>query len=411
MQGLVTFPRWRARNLLMSLVALSLMTLSGIAFVAPASAQTTAQRSAASKSATGQKDAAGNEADLEQIRKRIEAVRQTIQADASRRDALVGELQSAESNIQNARQQSAEIRRQRQASERQLTELKREQAATERQIAAQREALAGELRIAYMNGGEEQLKLFLNQQDPAELGRMLTYYGYFGRARAEHIAAIGNRVNELQLLADKVQAETQRLLDLEQKQQLQVKELAGARQKRAQTLAAIQSKLRSRSDQLSGLQREAAALERLLAELRRVAEDFPTNSRQPFDNLRGKLPWPVTGKVIARFGEPRAGGPLKWKGILIESVPGTQVRAPLHGRVEYADWLNGYGYLVVLNHGGGYRSFYGHNEQVYRRVGDMVAAGDVLGDLAERSGGKADLYMEIRKAEQPVDPQKWLRKP
>jgi septal ring factor EnvC (AmiA/AmiB activator) len=127
--------------------------------------------------------------------------------------------------------------------------------------------------------------------------------------------------------------------------------------------------------------------------------------------LRGKLPWPVSGKVTAKFGELRAGGPLKWKGVLIEANPGSQVRAPLQGRVEYSDWLNGYGYLVVLNHGGGYRTFYGHNEQVYRRVGETVAAGDVLGDLAERAGNKADLYMEIRKAEQPVDPQKWLRKP
>jgi septal ring factor EnvC (AmiA/AmiB activator) len=391
----------------MSLVTLILLTLAVIGVLAQTAA---AQRSGTNKP-TGQKEATGKEADLEQIRKRIEAVRQSIQADATRRDSLVGELQVAESGIQNARQQGAEIRRQRQASERQLVELKREQAATEKQIEAQRAALASELRIAYMNGREEQLKLFLNQQDPAELGRMLTYYGYFGRTRAEHIAAIGERVNQLQLLAVSVEAETQRLLDLEQKQQQQVKQLAGARQQRAQTLAAIQSKLRSRSDQLANLQREAANLERLLEELRRVADDFPINSRQPFENLRGKLPWPVTGKVIARFGELRAGGPLKWKGVLIEANPGTQVRAPLHGRVEYSDWLNGYGYLVVLNHGGGYRSFYGHNEQVYRRVGEMVVPGDVLGDLAERAGGKADLYMEIRKAEQPVDPQKWLRKP
>jgi septal ring factor EnvC (AmiA/AmiB activator) len=393
----------------MLLAALLLASLSTIAVMGQTPTQA-AKRSGANKSAPG-KDAGNREADLEQIRKRIEAVRQTIQADATRRDALVGELQTAESSIQNARQQGAEIRRQRQASERQLADLRREQAATEAQIAAHRAALASELRIAYMNGREEQLKLFLNQQDPAELGRMLTYYGYFGRARAERIAAIGARVNQLQLLAANVEAETQRLQDLEQKQQSQVKQLSGARERRAQTLAAIQSKIQSRSDQLSTLQREAAALEKLLAELRRIAEDFPTDSNQPFDNLRGKLPWPVTGKVIARFGELRAGGPLRWKGILIEANPSAQVRAILQGRVEYADWLNGYGYLVVLNHGGGYRSFYGHNEQLYRRLGETVAAGDVLGDLAERGGGKADLYMEIRKAEQPVDPQKWLRKP
>jgi septal ring factor EnvC (AmiA/AmiB activator) len=395
----------------MSLAALSFVWFLASAMVGQSAAQSASQRSSGNKPAPGQKQSANKEADLEQIRKRIDAVRQTIQTDSARRDALVGELQAAEDSIQSARQQGADLRKQRQASQRQLAELKSEQAATEKQVVSQRDALASELRIAYMNGREEQLKLFLNQQDPAELGRMVTYYGYFGRARAERIAAISERVNQLQLLADKVQVEAQRLSDLEQQQQAQVKQLASARQQRSQTLAAIQSKLRSRGDQLTSLQREAAALERLLEELRRVAEDFPTDLRQPFDSLRGKLPWPVQGKVIARFGELRAGGPLKWKGILIEANTGAQVRAPLPGRVEYADWLNGYGYLVVLNHGGGYRSFYGHNEQVYRRVGDMVAPGDVLGDLAERGGGKADLYMEIRKAEQPVDPQKWLRKP
>ena len=334
-----------------------------------------------------------------------------MQADATRRDALAGELLSADFSIRNAREQSVEIRKQRERSERRLADLRREQAATEKQVAEQRDTLASELKVAYMNGSEEQLKLTLNQQSPAELGRMLIYYGYFGRARAEQIAAIGERLAQLEALGETIQTETQHLREIEAQQDVQVKQLAGARRQRAQTLATIQSTLRSRSEQLAGLTREAATLERLLTELRRATAEFPVLERQPFDKLRGKLPWPVNGKVTARFGELRAGGPLKWKGILVEANAGAQVRAPLHGRVEYADWLNGYGYLVVINHGGGFRSFYGHNEQLYCKVGDMVTPGDVLGDLAERSAGKADFYMEIRNAERPVDPQKWLRKP
>jgi murein hydrolase activator len=384
----------RSRALLMSLL-LALVLGPAVAFGA--------------KSAD--KVEADKEADLKQIRARIESIRQNIQSDSTRRDALAGELLAADFSIRNAREQGIEIRKERQASERKLADLAREQAATEKQIAAQREALASELQVAYMNGRAEQLKLTLNQQNPAEMGRMLTYYGYFGRARAERIAVIGEQLTQLQALGETIAAETQRLREVEAQQATQVKQLAGARRQRAQTLAAIQSKLQSRSEQLASLTREAAALERLLEELRRATEDFPVFARQPFDNLRGKLPWPVNGKIIARFGELRAGGPLKWKGVLIEANAGAQVRALLHGRVEYADWLNGYGYLVVLNHGGGYRSFYGHNEQLYRKVGDMVAPGDVLGDLAERGGGKAEFYLEIRKAEQPVDPQKWLRKP
>jgi murein hydrolase activator len=354
---------------------------------------------------------ADKEADLKQIRTRIESIRQNIQADSTRRDALAGELLAADFSIHTAREQGVEIRKQRQASERKLTDLKREQAATEKQIATQREALASELQVAYMNGRAEQLKLTLNQQDPAEMGRMLSYYGYFGRARAERIAAIGEQLTQLQALGETIETETQRLREVEAQQAVQVKQLAGARRQRAQTLAVIQSKLQSRSEQLARLTRDAAALERLLEELRRATEEFPVLARQPFEQVRGKLPWPVNGKIVAHFGELRAGGPLKWKGVLIEANAGAQVRALLHGRVEYADWLNGYGYLVVLNHGGGYRSFYGHNEQLYRKVGDMVVPGDVLGDLAERGGGKADFYLEIRKAEQPIDPQKWLRKP
>jgi septal ring factor EnvC (AmiA/AmiB activator) len=354
---------------------------------------------------------ADKEADLKQLRTRIEAIRQTMQTDATRRDALAGELLTADFSIRNARDQGTEIRKQRQASERKLADLRRDQAFTEKLIAEQRDTLASELQVAYMNGHEEQLKLTLNQQSPAELGRMLAYYGYFGRARAEQIAAIGERLAQLQLLGETIQAETQRLREIEVQQEAQVKELAGARRQRAQTLATIQSTLRSHNDQLAALTREAASLERLLEELRRATDDFPVTARQSFDKFQGKLPWPVNGKIIARFGELRAGGPLKWKGMLLEANAGAQVRAPLHGRVEYADWLNGYGYLVVLNHGGGLRSFYGHNEQLYCKVGDMVEPGDVLGDLAERGGGKADFYLEIRKAEKPVDPQKWLRKP
>lgn len=351
------------------------------------------------------------EAELKQVRARIESIRKAIHADAERRDALAAQLKNADLAVQSARERLTSVRTQRQAAEAKLQELKREQAQTEKQIAAEREALSGELAAAYMNGRQEQLKLLLNQQDPARLGRMLAYYGYFGRARAERIERIEEQLAHLELLNENIAAEAARLRELEKEQEKNVRSLAGAREQRAQTLAKVQSKIKTRNEELAKLQRDARSLEKLVEELRRAIDEFPELAEQPFQRVKGKLPWPVKGSVLAKYGQLRAGGPLKWQGLVIGAERGTQVRAPYHGRVVYADWLPGLGLLLVLDHGGGYMSLYGNNEQLYRRVGDRVAPGDVLSAVGDAAGvGKPGLYLEIRKGRQALNPAEWLRR-
>lgn len=352
------------------------------------------------------------EAELRQVRTRIEAIRKEIHADAERRDALTGQLKQADLQIQSARERLADVRSRRIDSEQKLAGLKTEQAQTQREVADERDELAAELKVAYMNGRQEQLKLLLNQRDPAAVGRMMAYYGYFGRARAERITSITEHLAHLDLLSERITAETARLREIEDENAKDVKALAGARERRAQTLADVQAKLRTRNDQLGKLQSDAQALEKLVEQLRRAIEEFPELAEQPFQRVKGKLPWPVKGALLAKYGQLRAGGPLKWQGLVIAAERGAQVRAPFYGRVVYADWLPGLGLLIVLDHGGGYMSLYGHNEQVYRRVGDRVAPGDLLAAVGEAAGlGRPGLYLEIRKGKQTVDPQEWLAKP
>lgn len=352
------------------------------------------------------------EAELRQVRTRIESIRKQIHADAERRDALTGQLKEADLQIQSARERLAAVRSRRIDSEQKLAGLKTEQSRTQRAVEDERGALASELQVAYMNGRQEQLKLLLNQRDPAAVGRMMAYYGYFGRARAERITSITEHLAHLELLSERIAAETARLREIETENARDVRSLAGARERRAQTLAEVQAKLRTRNDQLSRLQADAQALEKLVEQLRRAIEEFPELAEQPFQRVKGKLPWPVKGRVLAKYGQLRAGGPLKWQGLVIGAERGAQVRAPFHGRVVYADWLPGLGLLIVLDHGGGYMSLYGHNEQVYRRVGDRVAPGDALAALGEAAGlGRPGLYLEIRKGKQTLDPQEWLGRP
>jgi len=357
-------------------------------------------------------DAAAKEAQLKKVRSRIDSIRKSIHAEAERRDSLAAALKESELAIQTAHERLSAVREKRLAAQNRLRELQDERNETQRKIDSERDALAGELRVAYMNGHQEQLKVLLNQGDPAQLGRVMAYYGYFGRARAERITAITEHLAHLDLLTENISSEAEKLQALEADNAREVKALAGARDRRQTTLAQVQSTIKSRNDELARVQREAQALEKLIEQLRRAIEEFPDLAGQPFGRVKGKLPWPVKGTLLARFGQLRSGGPLKWQGMVIGANRGTQVRALFPGRVVYADWLPGLGLLLVLDHGGGYMSLYGHNEQLYRRVGDRVAAGDVLAAVGDAAGfGKPGLYLEIRKGRQALDPAAWLAKP
>lgn len=351
------------------------------------------------------------QAELASIRQRIETIRKTLEAEAQRRDALSAQLKDAELSIAAARERLEALKAQRQAVEAQREALERERAAVEAQVRSERSQLAAEMKLAYINGREEQLRLILNQRDPARLGRNLVYYRYFGELRADRIRRIEEQLAHIALLTTRISVEQERLDRLQSEQETQFSLLRKAREQRAATLAAVQSKLKTHRAELVRLEAEAKALERLIAELRRAAEEFPSLGDGPFARFRGKLPWPVKGRLLARFGQPRGGG-LKWQGVLIGAQRGTEVRAAYGGRVMYADWLPGLGLLMVIDHGGGFMSLYGNNEQLFRKVGDRVTAGEVIAVVGEgnASHGSA-LYFEVRKGRQALDPLQWLTKP
>lgn len=365
--------------------------------------------------------AKSKESELQQVREHIESVRKSIQNDAERRDSLVGELKQADESIQAARAELADVRARRLAVEQQLQALQTQQSQAEAKLNLEREALARELRLSYMNGRNEQFKLLLNQQDPAQLGRMINYYGYFGRARAEHIQSINDQLAHIELLQERIAQQTEQLRSVERINERSAKALATARQKRATTLVQVEGKLKTGNQQLSKLQSDAKSLERLLAELRLAMERAAAEARAKAGNKsvqttpakgRGTWPWPLKGEVLARFGQLRSGGPLKWDGLMIASDVGAEVRAPAPGRVLYADWLPGLGLLLVVDHGGGIMSLYGHNEHLFKKVGEQVVRGEVISASGDTGlNGRSGIYLEIRNGKSPVDPLNWLGKP
>lgn len=359
--------------------------------------------------ASQSRDAARAEADLKGIRGQIQKITKQMERDAAARDRLTRELRVAETAVSGARERLARLRQERNARSARRADLAKQKAEREAELDEERDALGRQLRAAHLLGREEPLKLLLNQQDPARAGRMFAYYSYFGRARADRIAGIETRVQEIAGLDAALEAEDEELAALEATQRTELAQLEEARGRRSKVLANLQSEAKSRSAALNRLKTQQAGLEKLIRELRQRLEDYPVDPKAAFAKLRGKLAWPAAGKLVARFGETRAGG-IKWDGVLLATARAAPVRAVAHGRVAYADWLPGLGLLVVIDHGQGYLSLYGYNERLHKAAGERVAAGEAIAAAGD-SGGRVrpELYFEIRRAGKPIDPRPWFR--
>jgi septal ring factor EnvC (AmiA/AmiB activator) len=354
------------------------------------------------------------EAELKAVRSQIDKVRAAMERDAGRRDKLTREIEESEQTVGAARDQLEKLRRERAIHATRRAELAAERGRQEAELARDRGALAGQIRAAQMIGQQEPLKLLLNQRDPAQTGRVLVYYQYFGRARASQIAEIDAHLAELGKLEGELAAEDERLAALEDQQKSELSRLTDARARRGRALVSLEEESKNRAKELDRLKEQQGGLEKLVRELRRAlerVEKFPTDSKDAFARLRGRLAWPVTGRLVASFGQTRAGG-VKWDGMLLTGTQGAPVRAVYHGRIVYADWLSGLGLLIIIDHGDGYLSLYGHNERLYKDVGERVTAGDTIATLGTRVVGLApELYFEIRKGGRPIDPRPWFKSP
>ena len=349
------------------------------------------------------------EADLKAIASQIERVQEQVRRDAVARDRLSRDLRETEESVSSARGELAKLRSERAERAAARARLDADRRARQAALAKTQDSLAAQIRAAYIIGRSEPLKLLLNQKDPAQAGRNFAYYGYFGRMRASQIHAINENIAQIDELQTKIDAEDAELAKLELAQKTQVGQLEQARQRRGKVLASLEQESKNRSEALARLQRQQAALEKLLKDLNRALEKFPVDANDAFARLRGELAWPVEGKLVARFGETRAGG-VKWNGVLIAAERGTPVRAIYHGRVAYADWLPGLGLLLIIDHGNGYLSLYGHNERLYKAAGAQVRAGDTIAGVGDSGGRSQDeLYFEIRRGGKPVDPRPWFK--
>lgn len=381
---------------------------------------------------------------LEAARQDVAELKKLLEKLQQEKSGVQQQLKKTETEMGNLEHQVKELQRELKGSEQEIQRLDQEKKKLQSARTEQQRLIAIQARAAYQSGRQEYVKLLLNQQNPEKFSRTLTYYDYLSQARLEQLSAFNETLRQLanveqEITTHQAQLQAQKV-DLDERHA----KLAEVRKERQQALAKLNRDFASRDQRLKARQQEQAELGRVLktieetlarqareaeeARKRALAAQQAEQARPgsqpsgplvtsgavyggPFASARGKLPWPVDGRLVARYGTPRGGDArTKWDGVLIGAPAGSQVRAVHGGRVVFADWLRGAGLLVILDHGNGYLSLYGHNQSLLRSAGDVVKAGDPIATVGNSGGQAASaLYFAIRQNGRPSDPAQWCR--
>jgi septal ring factor EnvC (AmiA/AmiB activator) len=360
--------------------------------------------------------------ELENLRERIAAVQHEMDKTSESKSEAADALRESERAISNSNRKLAELAALQRAADQKLGKLQNQQEKMNADMAGQRALLGKLLYQQYLGGKHEYLKLLLNNQDPNQVARDLRYYQYIARSRANWLANLRKSLAELDEVSASTRDQRAELASLREEQTIQKKTLEKEKHARQHMLAKISKQLHQQHREIARLQRDENRLAELVDKLTKVLAKPKSDSLfrndnlpddrfdgRPFDQLKGKLTLPVKGVITNRFGTLRPESRVQWKGLFLRTSSGQAVKAIAAGRVVFADWLRGFGNLLIIDHGKGYMSLYANNETLYKQVGDVLSGGDTIATVGN-TGGNEDfgLYFELRHESKPLDPMKWM---
>ena len=346
-------------------------------------------------------------AQLSQVQQQIAAQKTKISTTKKQRLSLTDKLKHDDLAIANVAKQLQQTKQKLQQTTEKLTQLSNQQQTLTTEKRQQEQQLAEQLRTAYANGQHDYIKLLLNQKDPAKIQRTISYYHYLTAAKINDIKQYKATLAALVEVKQQTLTQQTELAQINNQQQAQQTQLSSAKQTRQQTLTDLNKQLQTDQQKLSQLK---AQEENLVAALKKLAQAAQAElDLTGLANLKHQLFWPTKGRLTNRFGNLKQGY-LRWKGILIAAPVGQTVKTISNGKVLFADWLNGYGLVIVIDHGNGYMSLYGQNQVLLKNVGDRVETGEPIA-LVGQSGGQSNsgLYFEIRYQGKALNPKIWCR--
>lgn len=349
--------------------------------------------------------------ELDSLKRSISTLERQLEDRGKQRNSLQSALKKVELESSKINRNIRRLRTKINKLEKQLTTLDQKEKDLQQNISEQSDAISEQITAAHQLGDQEPIKLLLNQEDPQQLARVLKYYDYFLKARADKIQRYKKDIDDL--TETRAEINRQKLALDQSKKALEAdkKRLSNRVKSRKKTLDKLQSSLRTDKKKLSKLQDERNKLEEIIETVKKAAAKLALPSNyESFTSRKGKLKWPLKGRVAHSFGSKRS-GTLRWEGWLISASAGDAVKTVHHGRVVFSNYLRGFGLLVIVDHGDSYMTLYAHNQELLRETGDWVQSNEVISRAGDTGGlNKPALYFEIRKQGNPADPKVWLGK-
>lgn len=380
---------------------------------------------------------------LSLVQEKLAKLKQALsQSQEARKDAADA-LKDSEVAISVANKKLYEINQKQQAHKAMLAKLAAESLATNQALTSQQKQLSTQLYQQYLHGRQSYVQMVLQNDHPSAMARDVHYFSYIAKVRAELINKMQGNLNHLNRLNEETTSTLEKVAELKQKQIDERQVLQSQKQVKSKIVRSLSQQIAMQRGEIKKLSRDEKRLSQLVERLARAtpasakkqknkrtapadssesnkaAQEAPpalANNVEPsfeghsgnFSSLRGKLRLPVRGEVSNRFGSSRADSGISWKGLFIKANEGSEVKSVASGQVVFADWLRGFGNLIILDHGDGYMSLYGNNQAVLRQVGDSVKAGDAIASVGNSGGNEANgLYYELRRQSRPFDPLSW----
>ena len=348
---------------------------------------------------------------LDILQSNISELQKTLTARNEQQTDLETDLERVETEASTLNTSIRELSNNIKTVEKQLIGKQKEKANLEVNISGQNDAIIAQLRSAQKIGDQEPIKLLLNQEDPQKIARMFKYYDYFLQARSAKIEQYLISVTALNDIIQSISSNKLELISAKDSLSKNQVNLKTNITQRENTLRKLQFAVANDQQKLTDLKRQRRELETLLNEVETAVADLilPTNSL-PFTSRKGELEWPTKGKLTQRYGAQR-NGPVQWQGWLIKVSAGAAVKTVHQGRIVFSNYLRGFGLLLIIDHGDGYMTLYGHNQELLKDTGDWVQTNEIIARAGNTGGLSAPaLYFEIRSQGQPTNPKKWLQK-